>query len=47
VLNREEARALIAAIETGSPTGLRDRALIGIMIYNLCARRRDAANESG
>jgi site-specific recombinase XerD len=33
VLNREEARALIAAIDIGSPTGLRDRALIGIMIY--------------
>lgn len=33
VLNREEARALIAAIDTRSPTGLRDRALIGIMIY--------------
>ena len=33
VLDREEARALIAAIEPGSLTGLRDRALIGIMIY--------------
>jgi|BogFormECP12_OM2_1039638.scaffolds.fasta_scaffold00851_1 site-specific recombinase XerD len=33
VLDREEARALIAAIDTGSLTGLRDRALIGIMIY--------------
>jgi site-specific recombinase XerD len=33
VLDREEARALIAAIDPGSLTGLRDRALIGIMIY--------------
>ena len=33
VLDREEARALIAAIDTGSLTGMRDRALIGIMIY--------------
>jgi site-specific recombinase XerD len=33
VLDREEARALLAAIESGSLTGLRDRALIGIMIY--------------
>jgi site-specific recombinase XerD len=33
VLDREEARALIGAIDTGSVTGLRDRALIGIMIY--------------
>jgi integrase/recombinase XerD len=33
VLDREEARALIAAIDTSSLTGLRDRALIGVMIY--------------
>jgi site-specific recombinase XerD len=33
VLDREEARALLAVIDTGSLTGLRDRALIGIMIY--------------
>lgn len=33
VLDREEARALLAAIDTKSLTGLRDRALIGIMIY--------------
>jgi integrase len=33
VLDREEARALLAAIDTGSVTGLRDRALIGTMIY--------------
>ena len=33
VLDREEARSLIAAIDTGSLTGLRDRALIGVMVY--------------
>jgi site-specific recombinase XerD len=33
VLDREEARALIAAIDTSSLTGLRDRALIGVMVY--------------
>jgi integrase len=33
VLDREEARALIAAIDSGSLTGLRDRALIDIMVY--------------
>jgi len=33
VLDREEARALLTAIDIGSLTGLRDRALIGIMIY--------------
>jgi integrase/recombinase XerD len=33
VLDRDEARALIAAIDTSSLTGLRDRALIGVMIF--------------
>lgn len=33
VLDREEARALLSAIDTSNPTGLRDRALIGVMIY--------------
>lgn len=33
VLDREEARAMLAVIDTSSVTGLRDRALIGIMIY--------------
>jgi site-specific recombinase XerD len=33
VLDREEARALIASIDTGTLTGLRDRALIGVMVY--------------
>lgn len=34
VLDREEARALLSAIDTGSLVGLRDRALIGTMIYS-------------
>jgi integrase/recombinase XerD len=33
VLDRDEARALLAGIDTSSLTGLRDRALIGVMIY--------------
>ena len=33
VLDREEARALLAVIDTSSLVGLRDRALIGVMIY--------------
>ena len=33
VLDREEARALLAAIDTGTLTGLRDRAVIAVMIY--------------
>ena len=33
VLTSDEARALLAAIDPGSLTGLRDRALIGTMIY--------------
>lgn len=32
-LNREEAQALLASIDTSTLTGLRDRALIGVMIY--------------
>ncbi len=35
MLDREEARALIAAIDTSSLTGLRDRALVGVMSYTL------------
>lgn len=35
VLDRDEARALLAAIDPGSLTGLRDRALIGVMIYTI------------
>lgn len=33
VLEREEARALLDSIDTGTPIGLRDRALIGTMIF--------------
>ena len=33
VLSAGEARGLLDAIDTGSPVGLRDRALIGIMVY--------------
>ncbi|WP_159982097.1 MULTISPECIES: tyrosine-type recombinase/integrase [unclassified Novosphingobium] len=33
VLEPEEARALIDGIDLTSPTGLRDRALIGLMVY--------------
>lgn len=34
VLTAEQARALIDSIDTGSITGLRDRALIGVMVYS-------------
>jgi site-specific recombinase XerD len=34
VLAADEARALLDAIPIGSPIGLRDRALIGVMIYS-------------
>ena len=33
VLNREEARALLSSIDVSTVKGLRDRALIGVMIY--------------
>jgi site-specific recombinase XerD len=33
VLDANEARALLDAIDTGTLTGLRDRALIGVMVY--------------
>ena len=33
VLNREEARSLLSSIDTSTLTGLRDRALIAVMIY--------------
>jgi site-specific recombinase XerD len=33
VLNREEARVLLSSIDTGTLKGLRDRALIAVMIY--------------
>ena len=34
VLDPEEARTLLDAIDTGTPAGLRDRALIGLMVYS-------------
>ncbi len=34
VLNTEEARALLDAIDGASLLGLRDRALIGVMVYS-------------
>jgi site-specific recombinase XerC len=34
VLNADEARALLDAIDSGTVTGLRDRALIGVMVYS-------------
>lgn len=34
VLDTEQTRALLAAIDAGSITGLRDRALIGVMVYS-------------
>jgi site-specific recombinase XerD len=34
VLAADEARALLDAIDTGTLTGLRDRALIGVMVYS-------------
>ena len=39
-LTAEEARDLLDSIATRSPVGLRDRALIALMIYNLRARAR-------
>jgi integrase len=33
VLNADEARALLDAIDTSSLVGLRDRALVGVMVY--------------
>ncbi len=34
VLDPKEARALLDAIDVGTPAGLRDRALIGLMVYS-------------
>lgn len=48
VLEPDEARALIEAIDLAAPTGLRDRALVGLMVYTfarvgaaLAMRRED------
>ena len=35
VVNVDEARALLDTIDTTSPVGLRDRALIGLMVYTV------------
>ncbi len=44
VLTAEEARAMLDAIDFTTPVGLRDRALIGLMVYTFArvgdARRR-------
>jgi integrase len=45
VLDRDEARALLAAIDTGSVTGLRDRGSYGHHGLYLRPRRSGAANE--
>ena len=45
VLEPAEARALIDSIDITTPIGLRDRALIGLMVYSLRARRRSARHE--
>ena len=34
VLAADEAHAVLEAIDTGTVTGLRDRALIGVMVYS-------------
>ena len=34
VLDPEEARALLDSIDVTTPAGLRDRALIGLMVYS-------------
>jgi integrase len=46
VLDRDEARALIAAIDTGSLKACATGRLIGVMVYTF-ARRRRAADELG
>ena len=35
VLTAEEARAMLDAIDITTPVGLRDRALIGLMVYTI------------
>jgi site-specific recombinase XerC len=40
VLDRDEARALIGGIDTGSLTGLRDRALIGVIVALVAILRK-------
>jgi integrase/recombinase XerC len=43
VLAPEEARALIDKIEITTPAGLRDRALIGLMVFSFARRRFQGA----
>ena len=45
VLAPEEARALLDSIDVTTHAGLRDRALIGLMVYSLRAHRRGARDE--
>ena len=40
-----EARTLLDSIDVSTPVGLRDRALIGLMVYSLRAHRRRARHE--
>lgn len=53
VLTAEQARSLIESIDTATPIGLRDRALIGIMVYSFArisaaiAMRSDDYYQSG
>jgi integrase/recombinase XerC len=45
VLDPSEARALLDSIDITKPVGLRDRALIGLMVYSLRPHRRGAFDE--
>src|ERR1700678_2877573 len=47
VLDPAEARQLIDAIDASTVTGLRDRALIGLMVYSLRAHRRGDRHARG
>jgi hypothetical protein len=43
VLYADEARALLDSIDISTLTGLRDRALIGVMVYTFAQRRAPGA----
>jgi integrase/recombinase XerC len=47
VLDPSEARALLDSIDITKPVGLRDRALIGLMVYSFARHRRSAFDEGG
>ncbi len=47
VLEAQEARTLLDAIDISTPAGLHDRALIGLMILQFCARRGGAGDKAG